>query len=213
MDNLAKLQDNIRNNFKLWMVLWFLLLMNIYTFISLKQGFSWAWTIFFITLALLGLGLLKVVSRDEVPELITLPELKASISNLMQEITPLCDAIFVRETNQAINPVLEDLEKEFSKGLVWLWENIDDFIADLTYSIEDHDSVLHLFSTLTTEKSASIESLESSTMYISEVILQVKEAKKDDFNMLLKNLNSHRDSILEDMEKEKEIFYQYINNI
>lgn len=213
MDNLVKLQDNIKNNFKLWLLVWFLLLMNIYTFISLRQGFSWAWTIFFITLALLGSGLLKMVSHEEVPELITLPELQASISSLMREIIPLCDAIFVRETNQAINPVLEDLEKEFSKGLAWLWENIDDFIADVLNSIEDHDSVLHIFTTLTSEKSTSIESLENSSRYISEVILQVKQAKKDDFDMLLKNLNSHRDSLLEDMEKEKEIFYQHINHI
>ncbi len=213
MNNLSKVKTNLKNNFNLWMALWFLLLLNAYTFIVLIYGFSWGLTIFFLILVLLGMGLLRLVIQDESQELITLPELKASISGLMREITPLCDDIFIREANRAINPITEELEKEFSKGLNWLWENIDTFLSQIVEHIDELESVSQLISSLSSEQDALLTEFNGTILGINEVVLQVQQTKADDLTMLLDKLDFQKDNLMETMESEKEVFYQHIYNI
>lgn len=213
MNTITKLKTSIEDNFRIWIIFWFLILLNAYTFISLSRGFTWLVTFSFLILAFLGVGLFRILAKGGEEDLITLPELKANIDEVMQEITPLCDNIFARETVKAIDPIIERLRQEFSKGLTWLWENMDEFINSIENNMSDVDSVLQLFSSLNDDKFRLIDEFQNSITAIDNAILQVNRTKAEDFAMLSESLNIQRENLMESMEKEKYIFYQHIYKI
>ncbi len=211
MEILLNIKSNIERNVNLWIVLWLLILLNALTFISLSKGFSVWLGLCFVLLALLGSGILKILAQvAQENEIEIPPQIKANVNEIMQEIKPICDEIFDREISAAIDPIIEELRKDFLKGLTWLWENNEDFINNIEQNLGDIDSIIRLFNSLNEDKYKLTQDLRNSVDIINVTVSQLRRSKEEDFGLLSENINGQRLSLLESMEKEKEIFYDYI---
>lgn len=215
MEILSNLKSNLEQNLKLWIALWLLLLLNAFTFFYLSKGFSLWLLLIFIIMASIGIGLLKQLAKvPEEEEFLEVPEeIKANVDEIMIEIKPLCEEIFNRETAKLINPVMEDLQKDFFKGVSWLWENIDDFITSVKDNLGDADTILQLFSSLTEEKHKLAQDLIDSADTIDKTLIKLNRSKEKDFIMLSESLDVKKSNLITSLEKEKEIFYEYIYKV
>lgn len=214
MSILHSLKSNIEQNLKLWIILWLLLLLNAFTFFYLSKGFSIWLCLILATIALMGISILNQIAQvpKEDPVEI-LEEVRADVAELMSEIKPLCEEIFNRETAKVIDPFMEDLQKDFYKGIVWLWENIDDFMAIVKNNLGEADTILQLFSTLTEEKHKLAQELMDSVDNINQSLLNLSRSKERDFILLSENLDVKKSNLIAGLEKEKELFYEYIYNV
>lgn len=214
MNLLSNLKSNLEQNLKLWVALWLLLLLNAFTFFSLSKGFSLWLLLIFIFIALIGIGFLRQLAQVPHEDPVNISEeIKANVDEIMQEIKPLCEEIFNRETAKLINPVMEDLQKDFFKGIIWLWESIDDFITGVKDNLGDADTILQLFSSLTEEKHKLAQDLIDSADTIDKTLINLNKSKEKDFIMLSESLEVKKSNLIASLEKEKEIFYEYIYKI
>ncbi|NLB88115.1 MAG: hypothetical protein GX790_02655 [Syntrophomonadaceae bacterium] len=214
MSILHSLKSNIEQNLKLWIILWLLLLLNAFTFFSLSRGFSFWLCLVFLLIALICISIL--IQLAQVPQekpIEILEEVKADVDELMKEIKPLCEEIFNRETTKVIDPFMEDLQKDFFKGINWLWENIDDFITMVQDNLGDVDTILQLFTTVTEEKHKLAQDLMDSVGAIDQSLLNLHKSKEKDFILLSENLDIKKSNLIAGLEKEKELFYEYIYKV
>lgn len=215
MPKFSLIKNNIASNNRIWLAFWILIIVNIYAFISLGRGFSWLVTFSFLLLAFLGIGIINILAKEEkvTEELISLTDIISNVDGIMDEITPLCDDVFAKETVKSIDPIIDNLRQEFAKGLAWLWENIDEFIKSVGNNRDDLEAVLQLFSSLNEDKFRLVDEFQNSITAIDNIILQINRTKAEDFALLKESLNNQKDYLLTSLENEKDIFYQHIYKI
>jgi hypothetical protein len=214
MNYRKKAEESIKKNVNLWIILWFLLLLNIAMILIFSRGFSWGIVILCLFLLLVGSGCLQFIAegKDKKPEVVS-DELKEKVDGLMEEITPLCEDIFTRELNNIIQPVLESHRKDFSRGLSWLWEDGDDFAAQIDKGIAETNTVLQTMVNLSDDKFKLISQLRENVDVLIKLVDQVKERKEQDFIDLDQCLNGRADHLKRTVQKEKEIFYDYVRKL
>lgn len=215
MDFILRLKANIKRNTNLWIALWVLILINIFTSFTLSWGFSWWVLICFILLGLLGAGILKIFAQVDAEEVkIEIPpQIIATVNETMEEIKPLCDEIFDKVVNTTVDPVIDDLRKDFLKGLTWLWENNEEYINSIEHNMSDVDTIVRLFRSMTEEKYNLIADLRNSVGSINEAIMHLRTGKGEDFSHLTASIDEQRDELWESLGKEREIFYDYVNKL
>src|SRR5690606_23005174 len=125
-------KDSIKNNTNLWMALWILFILNISTVLALSRGFSFLTGFIMVVITVLGLMAIQNQVREiQVPEDIIPSELQAELDAMMEEMRPLCDRIFTQKVDEGTGPIVENLDKDFTRGLEWLWEDGNDFLDQI----------------------------------------------------------------------------------
>lgn len=208
--SIDSLKSSIRNSSSLWMALWILLIINIATVIALSRGFSLLWVILLLLIA--GLGILGIQSQAQtapVEEAIP-PELKADLDAMMEEVKPLCDNIFAEKIEEVTSPLIENLHKDFSRGLEWLWEDGDEFLVQVDECINQTASALNLIDSLSDEKSRVARQIQENLVLLNSVINNMRKSRENSFLDLDDFLQSKVDELRNGMEKEKDIFYDYV---
>lgn len=115
----------------LWIGLWALLLLNMLMVLVLTRGVSWAAGVVFAVLILAGgLAILKIARYSPVDTEMD-DDLKERLDKLMEEIRPYCQDVFDNQVNSFLEPIEQEFQQKFSRGLAWLWEKVDDFYAQL----------------------------------------------------------------------------------
>jgi hypothetical protein len=214
MNYLDKAKASIRNNVNLWIILWLLIILNIIMIFILSKGFHW-WTVTLGAVFMLaGSGCLELVadSKDHLPQ--SQPdEWQKKIDAVMREVTPLCEEIFTRELNRIIQPVLENHRQDFSRGLASLWENGDNFAAQVQKGIEETNSALQMVGNLSDEKFNMVTQLRDNTNALLKLVEEVKLRREQDFEDLTECLNNRAEHLQHTLQREKEIFYEYIEKL
>lgn len=209
-----KAKESIKNNVNLWIVLWLLALLNVMMIVILSRGFSLWIIVLGIVFMLAGSGYLELIadSEDEQVETVS-DELKEKVDSIMEEITPLCEDIFTRELNNIIQPVLESHRKDFSQGLSWLWENGDTFAAQIEKGITETRNALQNMSNLSDDKFKMVTQLRENLDSLIKVVDQIKLRKEQDFIDLDECVNNRAEHLKRTVQREKEIFYDYIKKL
>jgi len=210
---IESLKDSIRKNARLWTALWILLMLNIATVCALSQGFSILWVI--LVLLLTGLGIMWIQSQiqNTSVEDVLPPEVQADLDAMMEEMKPRCDKIFVEKIEEMTNPLIDSLHKDFTKGLEWLWEDGDDFLAQVDECINQSASVLNLVDSLSEEKSKLTNQIQENLVLLNGVVSNMRKSRENSFLNLDDFFKGKVDDWKNGMEKEKVIFYDYIYNL
>ncbi|HEX3010862.1 MAG TPA: hypothetical protein VHQ70_02340 [Syntrophomonadaceae bacterium] len=214
MDYIRRTKESIKKNVGLWIVLWLLLLLNIMMIFILSRGISLWIIIFGVIMMLLGSGVLEYISALEEKTVEVIPDdIQEKVRGLMEDIKPLCEDIFSRELNNIIEPVLDNHRKDFSRGLTWLWENGDDFGSLVDKGITEVRGALQTMHNLSDDKFKMVNNLQENVDVLLNLISQVKERKGQDFIDLNGCLNDRAEQLKRAVQKEKEIFYDYIRKL
>lgn len=209
--NNSRIRSSIAQNVNLWIALWILILLNVFMVAFLTCGFSIMAVLAISISAMAGTGILKYMAEngsDTVKEISEIHEDDAR--NLMKEVRPLCDDIFTREIKRMIEPVAEEYKKDITQGLEWLWEDLDEFIEQVENSTDATHSVLQMMSNLSDEKYKIVRHLEDNIGQLTSLLEQNRKNKEIDYQDLEKCLSNRSDRLMREMEKEKDIFYEYI---
>jgi hypothetical protein len=188
-------------------------MLNIATVCALSQGFSILWVI--LVLLLTGLGIMWIQSQiqNTSVEDVLPPEVQADLDAMMEEMKPRCDKIFVEKIEEMTNPLIDSLHKDFTKGLEWLWEDGDDFLAQVDECINQSASVLNLVDSLSEEKSKLTNQIQENLVLLNGVVSNMRKSRENSFLNLDDFFKGKVDDWKNGMEKEKVIFYDYIYNL
>lgn len=211
MFSIDSIKDSIKNNTKLWMALWILFILNISTVLALSRGFSFLTGFIMVVITVLGLMAIQNQVREiQVPEDIIPSELQAELDAMMEEMRPLCDRIFTQKVDEGTGPIIENLDKDFTRGLEWLWEDGNDFLDQIDECISPTASVLNLVGSLSDEKSKLAKQIQDNLVLVSSVVVYMRKSKENSFQDLSGILYAKVDELKKETEKEKDIFYDYI---
>jgi hypothetical protein len=205
------IRENIKNNARLWTALWILLILNIITVLALTRGFSLLWVIMILLITGLGIiGIQSLAQEQQLPEDLLAPELKADLDAMMEEMRPLCDDIFTRKIEEVTSPIIENLTRDFTRGLEWLWEDGDNFLEQVEECITRTLSALNLVDSLSNEKSQLAKQIQEHFLMLGGVVGNMHRSRENSFLDLDSFLQGKVDDFKKSMEKEKDIFYDYI---
>lgn len=211
MFSIDSIKDSIKNNTGFWIALWILLILNITTVLALSRRLSFLTGFIIILITVLVIVTIQNLAREvPVPEDIIPPELQAELDAMMDEMRPLCDKIFTQKVEEATGPIVENLDKDFTRGLEWLWEDENDYLDQIDECISQTASVLNLVDSLSDEKSKLAKQVQENLVLVNGVVVNMRKDKDNSFRDLSGILQSKVDELKKETEKEKDIFYDYI---
>lgn len=211
MFSIDSIKDSIKNNTKLWIALWILLILNVSTVLALSRGFSFLTGFIVILVTVLGImGIQNQVREVSVPEDTISSEFKAELDAMMDEMRPICDEIFTKKVEEVTRPIIENLNKDFTRGLEWLWEDGNEFLEQMDECISQTASILNLVDSLSDEKSKLAKQIQENLVLLNGVVVNMRGNKENSFLDLSDFLQDKVDELKKETEKEKDIFYDYI---
>lgn len=196
------------------MALWILAIVNIFFFITFSKGFS-LWLLI-ITLIISGLGILalKWFASQALAAKDLSAEIMVQVTELMEKIRPFCDEIFVDEINRITEPILTAIEEDFTKGLGWLWENNEIYLAGLQQGISETRAVIHMTETISAGSRLKFaKKLQEKLDQLMQIIDDIDRGKESNQAELEKHLQNKAQELKLGMSKEKEIFYEYVEKL
>ncbi len=135
--------DSVRTRTAFWIGLWVLIVINIMVIIALSRGFSLMTGLIMTGILAGGSALLTSISRIPPPEEALEPDVYHRVNSLMKEIKPVCNQIFDRNLDALLQPLETDLQREFSRGLAWLWDEVDEFYDKVDQAAQQGRAVFH----------------------------------------------------------------------
>ncbi|MDD4549349.1 MAG: hypothetical protein PHT79_06270 [Syntrophomonadaceae bacterium] len=214
MNILYSIKASVKKNPNLWLVLWILVLLNIFTLLALSSKLSALLIIILLLLGLVGIAMIK--SLNELPyykPTAVTTEVKEKIDDLMAEVRPLCDEVFTRKIDNFTGPLLTGLNNEFGRGLSWLWEDDEEFILQVEEGISRTRSTLNLVDTLSDQKCKMINQLNKDTEILQAVVDTIRTSKEKNDSELEQLLQNKIDELRTGLGKEKDIFYDYMSKL
>lgn len=112
----SRLRNSLYRNNNLWILLWFLILINALAFIALAGRFSLFLLAIFLLAAMAGAMFIKIFGYNETAQDIS-RQVDVKVNQLMEEIKPLCEEIFKREVDAEVIPLQEEIYEDFEK--IW----------------------------------------------------------------------------------------------
>ena len=211
MFSIDSIKDSMKNNTRFWIALWILLILNVSTVLALSRGFSFLTGFIVVLVTLLGIMAIQNQTREiPLPEDIIPPEFQAQLDAMMDEMRPVCDEIFTRKVEEVTNPITENLNKDFTRGLEWLWEDGNDFLEQMDECIGQTASILNLVDSLSDEKSKLAKQIQENLVLLNGVVVNIRGNKENSFLDLSDFFQDKVDELKKETEKEKDIFYDYI---
>lgn len=196
------------------MALWVLVIINIFFFITFAKGFAVGFLILALLISVAGILYLKWLANRLAADKDLSAEIMAQATELMERIRPFCDEVFVNEINRITEPILDTIEQDFTKGLGWLWENNDAYLAGLEQGITETKTVINLTETISgnarLENGKKLQEKLDKLMQIIDEIDRFKEKKQAELEL---HLQGKAQELERGMSKEKEIFYEYVEKL
>jgi len=209
--SIDSIKDSMKNNTRWWIALWILVILNVSTVLALSRGFSFLTGFIVVLVTLLGIMAIQNQTREiPLPEDIIPPEFQAQLDAMMDEMRPVCDNIFTQKVEEVTNPIIENLNKDFTRGLEWLWEDGNDFLEQMDECINQTASILNLVDSLSDEKSKLAKQIQENLVLLNGVVVNMRGNKENSFVDLGDFFQDKVDELKKETEKEKDIFYDYI---
>jgi hypothetical protein len=209
--SIDSIKDSMKNNTRWWIALWILVILNVSTVLALSRGFSFLIGFIVVLITLLGIMAIQNQTREiPLPEDTIPPEFQAQLDAMMDEMRPVCDNIFTQKVEEVTNPIIENLNKDFTRGLEWLWEDGNDFLEQMDECINQTASILNLVDSLSDEKSKLAKQIQENLVLLNGVVVNMRGNKENSFVDLGDFFQDKVDELKKETEKEKDIFYDYI---
>lgn len=208
------LRESIRKNDYLWMAVWLLVVINIWFIIFLKQdSFNLLILLVFAMLAAAGIWGIKKLSAAETLVQAPVTEYDLKIKDFIHDVRPLCEKIFEDEVSDLTRPIIEAIRNDFSTSLAWLWEETDDYVAQVEGVITRLKLLTTPLDSLNETKISLIQQLTTDCELLSTSVRNMHRSKEVSYMDLEEFLDNQVYVLKNDMEKEKEVFYDYINRM
>lgn len=201
---------SIRMNTGLWMGLWGLLMLNIIVILILVRGFSWWSLSIAMIIAAAGAAALTALARLPEPDPSIDDGMSIGLNALMEEIRPVCEQVFDQHITRLMAPLKTELNQEFSRGIEWLWEEVDAFYQEVEANAQEGRSVLQFINSLKEDKAKLIEQMQENVRQVLAVLQEVQERQKQDQEQVQSWVEEHCAEFRQSMEREKEFFYDYV---
>jgi len=208
------LRESIKKNDYLWIAVWLLVIINMWFVIFLNQdSFSILLLLGFTLLAVGGVWLIRRVSSVGLPEPEPATEYDAQIRDFMHEVGPLCEKIFQDEITELTRPTIEGIRVDFSTSLAWLWEETDDYLAQVESAIARLKLLTTPLDSLNETKTTFIQQLLTDCELLSSLVRNMHRNKENSYLDLEEFLDNQVLSLKNEMEKEKDVFYDYVKRL
>lgn len=206
-------RKSLRANTNLWLALWALILLNLFSALVFSRGFSLLVFTIILIVGVVGGLYIRYLSLLPEDEDYTEYAFGEEMAGLMDEIRPFCDQVFSRELDRMVGPVIDNIYRDFSRGLEWLWEDADQFIAQVDASTGKIESNLNLVDLLGEEKVRLVGQINERLNSLSVAAEDMRRAREDDFVQLKQFLEQCVAELQTNMVKEKELFYDYVRKL
>jgi len=208
------LRESIKKNDYLWIAVWLLVIINMWFVIFLNQdSFSILLLLGFTLLAVGGVWRIRRVSSVGLPEPEPATEYDAQIRDFMHEVGPLCEKIFQDEITELTRPTIEGIRVDFSTSLAWLWEETDDYLAQVESAIARLKLLTTPLDSLNETKTTFIQQLLTDCELLSSLVRNMHRNKENSYLDLEEFLDNQVLSLKNEMEKEKDVFYDYVKRL
>lgn len=213
MSFIAGIKNNIIQHRILWMVVWPLVLLNIFTYRYLTQGFSVGMVVFFLFLTLLGIIAIKYVGVYDYPDQAVPEEITGRAAELMKEIRALGEEIFDSEIERLTQPVRDNIRQDFARGLSWLWEDNQEFVGRVEDFLKDSTPVIASVDPVNEDRAKILKLINRDLDVLSTLVDELEGNKERDYLDLDELIDSKIDNMKSAMRNEQDIFYDYVYKI
>jgi len=208
------LRESIRKNDYLWMAVWLLIVINLWFLIFLKgDHFSF---LVLLGCALLAAGGLWGIKRFSVQSLVNegpANEYDYKIQDFIHDVRPLCEKIFEEEITELTRPIIEAIRNDFSTSLAWLWEETDDYVSQIEGTVTRLKLLTTPLDSLNETRTSLVEQLLADCELLSNNVRNMHHSKENSFMDLEEFLENQVFVLKNEMAKEKEVFYDYVNRM
>jgi len=207
------LKKSFARNTKMWMAMWVLVIVNIFTFTTISRGFSIGVLILFLIIGGLGIIALRWLAARPFGYKNVSEDIILQVGELMEKIRPFCDDIFENEINRITEPVLATITEDFSKGLSWLWENGEEYLRSVEQGIAETRAVINMTDSVSGSKIKITKKLKQKLELMLQIIDDIDQSRHGDRDELERHLYTKAQDLKQGLSKEKEIFYDYVEKL
>lgn len=213
MSFIAGIKNNIIQHRMLWIVVWPLVLLNIFTYRYLTQGLSVGMVLFFLLLTLLGIVAIKYVGVYSYPDETVPEEITGRAAELMKEIRALGEEIFNSEIERLTQPVRDNIRQDFARGLSWLWEDNQEFVGRVEDFLNDSTPVIASVDPVNEDRAKILKLINRDLDVLSALVDELEGNKERDYLDLDELIDSRINHMKNSMRNEQDIFYDYVFKI
>lgn len=214
LEFIAGLRESIRKNDYLWMAVWLLVIINLWFVIFLNQEHFSLWLLL-VCIAMAGAGIwfIKRFSSYPGPDARPATEYDSQIADFMHEVRPLCEQIFQEEILELTRPAIDGIRADFSTSLAWLWEESEDYLAQVESIVARLKLLTTPLDSLNETKTTLVQQLQNDSELLSSVVRDMHHSKENNYLDLDEFLENQVYTLKNEMDKEKEVFYDYVNRL
>lgn len=205
--------NSVKTSTILWMSLWALLVLNMLVIIVLIRGYSWLLMVGSVLILAGGLLSLQRLAHTSEEENDIDADLQRRLDQLMDEIRPHCEVIFDKQVKHFIEPIEREFELEISRGLNWLWEEVDSFYNQVMQSAQEGRSIIQLIDILKEEKMKLVKKLQEKVQSVLTAMQEIHNSRDLDQASVQKKVQERLADFMNSMTREKEYFYDYVYKV
>lgn len=208
--NATKMKKSIQNNGRLWIALWTLMAINIYIILEFIRGFSMLGLIIFLFLVVGGFLYIKRVHDIPYQSSNNRKLVDEHLNQLMEEVKPYCEEVFEREIERITVPVVNGVRDDFNTGLQWLWRDSEEYLQQVEESISDTRELIQMVNSMNGDTMPYVKRLRQDLLTVENALDMLRDGREKDEDDMEQCLKLKTDELSGGMEREKEIFYDYI---
>lgn len=213
MSFLEGLKESIKKNSYLWITLWCLVIINLWFIIFLNQGFYLWLTLGFVLVGVIVLWFIRRVSAPEPEKTVVLSEFDAKIDEFIEEIRPICENIFQDEVSELTRPTIDNIKSDFGTSLEWLWENTQDYLAQVEGTVNRLRLLTTPLDSLNENKSLLVGQVQNDYELMNSIVREMHRNKENNYMDLDDFLENQVSNLKNEMGKEQDLFYEYVNRL
>lgn len=166
--------------------------------------------ILFIVIAAAGGGVIKLSAGSRLDGQVLQSPHPAQDDKIMVEIKVLCEDLFESEIIRITDPVVENIQQDFSRGISWLWEDRQDFVDRVEKFVGEYLPLPALINSLDDEQAKLVKNLNKALENLALLLEEIKSGREQDFLNLKQLVNLKVDDLKKTLRNEQDIFYDYV---
>lgn len=178
--------------------------------IALSRGFSLMTGLILTGILAGGSAILTSISRISPLEQALEPDIYHRVNSLMKEIKPVCNQIFDRNLDTLLQPLETDLQREFSRGLTWLWDEVDDFYDKVDKAAQQGRAIFQLIDVLKEDKVKLVRKLQGDINLILTAVQEMQNWREREQSEVNSWVNDKSTEFRHSLDKEKQYFYDHV---
>ncbi|PKM75992.1 MAG: hypothetical protein CVU90_14910 [Firmicutes bacterium HGW-Firmicutes-15] len=209
----TKIRNSIKQNPSQWMLTGGLTLFISFIIISLSWGFSFFYLFVFIILGTIGAAIVKPKYVNTQSQQKIKDAIDDDVLQMMNAIKLSCDEMLVSEIGRITQPVISGIREDFAKSLNWLWEDGDNYLAQVEVGMNETRSVIQMVNTLSDDSMKIEQKLQTELDTLINAVNFINSGKEKDNEYLEECLRDKAENLVQGIEGEIELFYDYVQKL